>query len=92
VSATIRIESHSRWDALALTRSLDRYRWHLLQTDPDHWYVCLSPQESPGELPDALLGVLRRWHQERALTTTVVHLQDGRIVEIGSGSSRTGTQ
>ena len=29
----IRIESTSRWDALALTRSLGRYRWYLVEPE-----------------------------------------------------------
>lgn len=39
---TLRIESHSRWDALALTRNLARYHWFLVGPDHQHWDIIQS--------------------------------------------------
>ena len=59
VSATIRVVSPSRWDALALTRNLPRYSWHLLQIAPDRWYVCVNNDRSADELLHGLQGAVR---------------------------------
>jgi hypothetical protein len=80
--STIRIESESRWDALALARSLSGENWHLLQTGPDRWYVCLPGRVNVDGLSDDLLRLLRRWLDQRALPATVVHLPgEDRVVE-----------
>ena len=71
MTATIRIEFDSRWDALALTRSLGRQRWYLVEPDPVHWDVCVDVER--GERRDA--GDLRRsieaWLQQRRIPALV---------------------
>jgi hypothetical protein len=91
VSGTVRIESPSRWDALALTRNLPRYKWHLLQTAPDRWYVCVHNDGSADELPEDLLARVRVWLNERALPAAIVHLpnRDCLVEPIALSGDRT---
>jgi hypothetical protein len=70
---TFRIESTNRWDALALTGKLARYRWYLIEPDACHWDVCV-PVEQPGdEPPDELRRTIEVWLQERRLEKTIIH-------------------
>jgi len=81
MSTTIRIEAENRWDALALTRRLHCYRWHLLQPDEQRWQVCLRVENQTDlDMPDELLDVLQRWLAERRLPAALVHLPNGTCI------------
>jgi hypothetical protein len=69
----VRVETPSRWDALALARRLPAYRWHLLQADADHWHVCVELAQQRNKLPRELRDAIQRWLGERQLAATVVH-------------------
>jgi hypothetical protein len=72
-SLKIRIESASRWDALALTRSLGRYRWYLVEPDEKHWDVYVELDDAPPELPEDLRDRIDRWVDERRLDAVTIH-------------------
>jgi hypothetical protein len=81
MSTAIRIEAENRWDALALTRKLHCYRWHLLQPDEQRWQVCLRVEgQTDLDMPDELLDVLQRWLTERRLPAALVHLPKGACI------------
>jgi len=90
MNATVRVESHSRWDALALARRLPAYRWHLLQADAEHWYVCIELAQQQDKLPSELTATIQRWLEERQLAATVVHTASGEraleraVIRVGS--------
>jgi hypothetical protein len=70
----LRIESGTRWDALALTRKLARYRWFLVEPDFEHWDVYVPLDEQRGdELPADLQQRLAEWLNERDLRSATVH-------------------
>ena len=69
----VRIESTSRWDALALTRSLVRYRWYLVEPDDARWDVYVELEEPVHELPDDLRRRIDGWLDERRLECVAVH-------------------
>jgi hypothetical protein len=69
---TFRIESHSRWDALALARDLRGYRWYLIEPDAQRWDVCIPVEQQSEELPDDLRRTVEHWLQERALEGATV--------------------
>jgi hypothetical protein len=73
---TLRIESESRWDALALTRRLDRYHWFLVAPDPSHWdvYVPLGDEPRP-QLPGDLQERIVDWLNEREIDEVAVHTE-----------------
>jgi hypothetical protein len=74
VTATLRIESESRWDALALTRKLARYHWFLVEPDLEHWDVYVSiDDEGCDELPTDLHERLIEWLAEREVEATTIH-------------------
>ena len=70
---TFRVESTSRWDALALAGKLARYRWYLIEPDDRHWDVCVPVEQASGELPDELRHTIESWLCERRLRKTIVH-------------------
>jgi hypothetical protein len=69
----VRIESTSRWDALALTRSLVRYRWYLVEPDGRHFDVCVPVEQASEELPEELRRTVETWLDERHLERTIIH-------------------
>ncbi len=69
----IRIESASRWDALALTRRLGRYRWYLVEPDEKHWDVYVELDDEQPELLDDLRDRIDRWLAERRLDVVTIH-------------------
>jgi hypothetical protein len=78
---TIRIESTTRWDALALARKLDRYHWFLVEPDLEHWVVHVSLEDEPTDaLPSELREPLLEWLDERRLEQATVHAQAADIV------------
>jgi len=72
----LRIESESRWDALALTCKLARYHWFLVEPDSEHWdvYVPLA-DERCDELPRDLHERIVDWLNEREINEVAVHTQ-----------------
>jgi hypothetical protein len=80
---TLRIESASRWDALALTRKLAHYHWFMVEPDLEHWdvYVSLEDDDRGDGLP---LGELREslldWLDERRLDAARIHAPEADIV------------
>jgi hypothetical protein len=73
----VRVESTSRWDALALARKLPRYRWYLVEPDPEHWHVCVPLSEAAADLPDDLRKKLGQWLRERHLDAATIHAESG---------------
>jgi hypothetical protein len=56
--ATIEIDVHGRWDAVALLQRLNPYRPHLIQFAPERWRVHLEAPGCHGErLPSALATI-----------------------------------
>jgi anti-sigma B factor antagonist len=70
---TFRIESTSRWDALALAQRLARYNWFLVEPDQRHWDVCVPVEQGSSRLPDDLRRTIEGWLRERRLERTIVH-------------------
>ena len=70
---TFRVESISRWDALALAGKLARYRWYLIEPDDRHWDVCVPVEQASGELPEELRRTIETWLRERRLEKAIVH-------------------
>jgi hypothetical protein len=78
---TLRIESGSRWDALALTRKLGRFHWFLVEPDFEHWDVYISLDDEPSnDLPNDLRDPLLEWLDERQLERTTIHSRAAEIV------------
>jgi hypothetical protein len=78
---TLRIESESRWDALALTRRLDRYHWFLVEPDPSHWDVYVPLGDEPRrELPRDLHDRIVDWLNERELDEVAVHTEADDLI------------
>jgi hypothetical protein len=78
---TLRIESGSRWDALALTRKLGRFHWFLVEPDFEHWDVYISLDDEPrNDLPNDLRDPLLEWLDERQLERTTIHSRAADIV------------
>jgi hypothetical protein len=73
----IRIESPSRWDALALTRRLDRYHWYLVAPVETRWDVYVEVERPIKELPDDLRRRVADWLVERRLNGATIHAADG---------------
>jgi hypothetical protein len=77
----LRVESASRWDALALTRKLARYHWFLVEPDLQHWDVYISVDEGCGDdLSEELREPLLEWLDERQLDATTIHTSEAEIV------------
>ena len=56
--ATIEIDVHGRWDAIALMRRLDPYHSYLVQLAPERWVVHAGCPGYHGEqLPGALAAI-----------------------------------
>ena len=70
---TFRVQSSSRWDALALASKLARYRWYLIEPDDRHWDVCVPVEQRSLELPDELRRTIQTWLRERHLAKTIIH-------------------
>jgi hypothetical protein len=71
---TLRIESGSRWDALALTRKLARYHWFLVEPDPRRWDVYVVLDDEAREVPPSeLRKPLLDWLNERRLERATIH-------------------
>jgi hypothetical protein len=78
---TLRIESGTRWDALALTRKLGRFHWFLVEPDFEHWDVYISLDDEPSnDLPNDLREPLLEWLDERQLEWTTIHSRAADIV------------
>jgi hypothetical protein len=78
---TLRIESGSRWDALALVRKLGRYHWFLVEPDLEHWDVYVSLDDEPSnDLPNELREPLLAWLDERHLERATIHAPAADIV------------
>jgi len=69
---TLRIETTSRWDALALAGRLARYPWYLVEPDACHWDVCVPLDEPASDLPPDLRSTIELWLRERKLELTTV--------------------
>jgi pimeloyl-CoA synthetase len=70
---TFRVESTSRWDALALASKLARYRWYLVEPDERHWDVCVPVEQRSCKLPEELRRTIETWLRERGLENAVIH-------------------
>lgn len=78
---TFRVESTSRWDALALAHKLARYRWYLIEPDARHWDVCVPVEQPSHELPEELRRTIKTWLREGRLEKTIIHTDtDGYVV------------
>lgn len=77
----MRIESTSRWDALALAARLARYRWYIVEPDDRHWdvYVTLAPGAA---LPEDLPETIRSWRHERKPAAATVYVDDRYVVAL----------
>jgi hypothetical protein len=75
----IRIESASRWDALALTRRLGRYRWYLVEPDEKHWDVYVELDQASADASDDLRKRISAWIDERGLSSATVHADEIRL-------------
>jgi hypothetical protein len=75
----VRIESDSRWDALALARTLGRYRWYLVQTDPRHWNVYVELGAESHELPEDLRSRIDAWAEQRGLPGAAIPAVEARL-------------
>ena len=73
---TLRVETSSRWDALALAQDLSRYHWYLLEPDAEHWDVCIPIGEEGSELPNDLRRRIQSWLRERNLGAATIHGAD----------------
>jgi hypothetical protein len=73
----IRIESPSRWDALALTRRLDRYHWYLVAPAETRWDVYVEVERPLKKLPDDLRRQIDDWLVERRLNGATIHADGG---------------
>jgi hypothetical protein len=80
---TFRIETASRWDAIALTQRLQGYHWYLIEPDAHHWDVHVALDE-PAELPDDLRRRITEWLCERKLEAATVET-DGRPEHLTTG-------
>lgn len=76
IVVTLRLETNSRWDALALARDLSRYHWYLIEPDAEHWDVYIRVDGQPSELPDDLLKRLQSWLKERNLPEATIQGAD----------------
>lgn len=74
---TLRIETTSAWDALALTRKLPRYSWYLIEPDSRHWDVCVPLEEPVTRLPADLRRAIELWRSERKLEPVAIRTSDG---------------
>lgn len=83
-AAIVRIESHNRWDAMALAESLTRFRWFLVEPDRDRWDVCVSVETADADLPDDLLEEVEVWLRRRHLSETTAHLGRRDYTIVGS--------
>ena len=71
---TLRIESETRWDALALAHKLAHYRWFLVEPDSEHWDVYVPLDADPtDDLPGDLLQRIVEWLDERDLEEATIH-------------------
>lgn len=78
---TLRIESESRWDALALTRKLDRYHWFLVEPEPEHWNVHVAlATERCDEIPHDLHERIVDWLNERKIDEVAIHTDDVDLI------------
>ena len=73
MTITFRVESTSRWDALALAHKLPRYNWYLIEPDPRHWNVCIPVEHARGVVPDDVRRTIKAWLRERGLKKAIVH-------------------
>jgi hypothetical protein len=71
---TFRVESASRWDALALAGKLARYRWYIVEPDASHWNVCVHVDQPSQQLPEGLRRTIAAWLRERGLDNTIIHV------------------
>jgi hypothetical protein len=79
--ATVRIESGSRWDALALARKLGRYHWFLVEPDLGHWDLYVSLADKPSDdLPSKPRAPLLEWLNERRLERVTIYAQAADII------------
>ena len=78
---TLRIESETRWDALALTGKLARYHWFLVEPDSTHWDVYVPLDAEPtDDLPGDLLHRIAEWLDERDIETATIHTPAADVV------------
>jgi len=70
--ATIEIDVHGRWDAVALMRRLDPFHSYLVQYTPEQWQVHAECPGCHGErLPSALAAI------EQSLAAR--HVEEARV-------------
>lgn len=73
---TLRIESSTRWDALALTQKLSGYHWFLVEPEAERWDICVPLDEKPqDDLPSDLEQCLLEWLNERGLEAATIHTE-----------------
>ena len=77
---TFRVESTSRWAALALAGKLARDRWYLIEPDDRHWDVCIPVEQPNRELSIELRRTIETWLRERRLEQTIIHTERGDYV------------
>jgi hypothetical protein len=80
VTAPLRIESTSRWDALALARRLGCYHRFLVELGPQHWDVCVTTDDPSDALPAEIADSVVQWLHERRLEQATVHLAATDVV------------
>lgn len=79
MNASLRIESTSRWDALALARKLGCYHWFLVERGAQHWDVHVS-LDDPRDLPAEVAQRVLEWLDERDLEAAKVHLAESELI------------
>jgi hypothetical protein len=69
--ASVEIDVHGRWDALALSEMLIPFHSFLVQQSAERWVVhARSPGCRGGRLADAL-SAIEEWRTERGIEATV---------------------
>jgi hypothetical protein len=78
---TLRIESDSRWDALALTRKLARYHWFMVEPDLEHWDICVALSDDVrDDVPRDIRKSVLDWLNERHLERATIHCPSAAFV------------
>jgi len=67
VSATMRIDAESRYDALDLLRRLSSHHTYLVQLGERHWSVCVRPDGNAETLAGEVLRTAREWALARGV-------------------------
>ena len=71
IEATVEVDVHGRWDALALSESLVPFHSFLVQHTTDRWVVHARTPGCHGEPLLEALRAIEEWRAERSLDAPV---------------------